>query len=337
MQNKNNNQERGNMTQKIRMNTELRNKLFNKIKHTFENEDTQEREAFLKARETVNDEYVIAQQFAKEVVERAYPPEDVSVLRTFKKKYGSPCDVVAKDKCFYFAHNEDKDEDGDIKETKSHFDFGLFGNLNGSEYSDEDGKKFAFAYFREDLKAMDCNPDIYAQQNENKDNPHKTKHVDECLKALGKVGNSYSSRDDSTGMTKTFDDQYYLDVIGTSYCRSRAIACTKDEYTMFEQWRVAKANLVSKHQTWIDTITKQCNQLKIGLKAYRYLSEGVELATELGIQVDEAELIRTNSTGLTIYNPSNLASMIKGMKNKQSANTREAKILARKQYEESLN
>ena len=102
-------------------------------------------------------------------------------------------------------------------------------------------------------------------------------------------------------------------------------------------WRVAKANVVSKHQIWIDTIQKQCDQLKIGLKAYRYLSEGLELATELGIQVDEAELIRTNSTGLTIYNPSNLASMIKGMKNKQLANTREAKLLARKQYEESLN
>ena len=114
-------------------------------------------------------------------------------LRTFKKKYGSPCDVVAKDKCFYFAHNEDKDEDGDIKETKSHFDFGLFGNLNGSEYDSEEGKKFAFAYYREDLKAMDCNPDIFAQQNENKDNPHKTKHVDECTKALGKSGSSYHS------------------------------------------------------------------------------------------------------------------------------------------------
>ena len=36
-----NNIERSKMT-KIRMNTELRNKLFNKIKHTFENEDTQE-------------------------------------------------------------------------------------------------------------------------------------------------------------------------------------------------------------------------------------------------------------------------------------------------------
>src|SRR5210317_1389224 len=306
-----------------------------KIKDVFENEDTQEREAFLQAREDVDRQYEHAHRLAVDVVERSYPPEDVAVLRQFKKKYGQPCDVVAKDKCFYFAHSEDKDDEGDIKETKSHFDFGLFGNLNGSEYSDEDGKKFAVAYYREELKAKDCNPDIYAQQNENKDNPHKTKHVEECMKALGHSGSSYGSSDNNIGMTKDFNAPYYLDVIGTSYCRSRAIACTKIEYEHFETWRIAKGNLVSKHQTWIDTIQKQSDQLKIGLKAYRYLSEGIELATELGIQVDEAELIRTNSTGLTIYNPSNLASMIKGMKNKHQS--REAKILARKQYEESLN
>ena len=132
------------------------------------------------------------------------------------------------------------------------------------------------------------------------------------MKALGHSGSSYRSDDNAIGMEKDFNAPYFLDVIGTSYCRSRAIACTKDEYKVFEEWRIAKGNLVSKHQTWIDTIQKQCDQLKIGLKAYRYLSEGIELATELGIQVDEAELIRTNSTGLTIYNPSNLASMIKG-------------------------
>jgi hypothetical protein len=320
---------------KIRMNTELRNKLFNKIKHTFENEDTQEREAFLQARENVDRQYEHAHRLAVDVVERAYPPEDVSVLRTFKKKYGSPCDVVAKDKCFYFAHSEDVNEDQEIEEVKSHFDFGLFGNLNGSEYSSDEGKKFAVAYFREELKAKDCNPDIYAQQSENKDNPHKTKHVDECLKALGHSGGGNYNGGDHNGMAKNFDSNYFLDVIGTSYCRSRAIACTKDEYEQFETWRIAKGNLVVNHQKWIDTIMKQCDQLKIGLKAYRYLSEGIELATELGIQVDEAELIRTNSTGLTIYNPSNLASMIKGMKNKNQS--REAKILARKQYEESLN
>ena len=316
------------------MNTELRNKLFNKIKNVFENEDTQEREAFLMAREEVDSQYGIASTLAKEVVERSYPTDDVATLRTFKKKYGQPCDVVAKDKCFYFSHNENVDEDNEQVETKSHFDFGLFGNLNGSEYSSDEGKKFAVAYYREELKAKDCNPDIYAQQNENKDNPHKTKHVDECMKALGYT-NHHSNRENNNGMAKNFNDPYYLDVIGTSYCRSRAIACTKDEYETFNDWRIAKGNVVSKHQTWIDTIQKQCDQLKIGLKAYRYLSEGIELATELGIELDEAELIRTNSTGLTIYNPSNLASMIKGMKNKNQS--REAKILARKQYEESLN
>ncbi len=323
-----------NKMSKIRMNTELRNKLFNKIKNVFENEDTQEREAFLMAREEVDSQYGIASTLAKEVVERSYPVDDVATLRHFKKKYGQPCDVVAKDKCFYFSHNENVDEDNEQVETKSHFDFGLFGNLNGSEYSSDDGKKFAVAYYREELKAKDCNPDIFAQQNENKDNPHKTKHVEECMKVLGH-SNGYYNDNNAIGMEKDFNAPYFLDVIGTSYCRSRAIACTKNEYEQFEQWRTAKGNLVSKHQTWIDTIQKQCDQLKIGLKAYRYLSEGIELATELGIQVDEAELIRTNSTGLTIYNPSNLASMIKGMKNKHQS--REAKILARKQYEESIN
>jgi len=323
------------MSAKIRMNTEFRNKLFNKIKDVFENESTEEREAFLKSREDFNYCQKSAFDLAKAVVERSYPKEDVDTLRVFKKKYGDPCDVVAKDKCFYFAHNEDVDEDGDTKETKSHFDFGLFGNLNGNEYSgQEETEQFAHAYFREELKAKGCNPDILPQQSGKDSNPHKTKHVDMCNKALGKDSSSrYSDNDFGTGLTKDFNAPFYCDVIGTSHCRSRAIACTKKEYEEFEAWRMAKADVVSKHSTWVSSITKQADQLKIGLKAYRYLSEGIELATELGINVDEAELVKTNSTGLTIYNPTNLANMIKGMKNKQSANTREAKILARKQYE----
>ena len=47
------------------MNTELRNKLFNKIKNVFENEDTQEREAFLQAREDVDRQYEHAHRLAK--------------------------------------------------------------------------------------------------------------------------------------------------------------------------------------------------------------------------------------------------------------------------------
>ena len=314
------------------MNTEYRNKLYNRIKDVFEKEDTQERQSFLEARENFNESQKNTFELARQVVERSYPTDDVATLRKFKKKYGDPCDVVAKDKCFYFAHNEDVDEDGEKEETKSHFDFSLFGNLNGNEYGNgEDSQHFAHAYYREELKAKGHNPDIIAQQSGKNDNPHKTKHIEANNQFLGK--SSHRSSDESgIGITKQFDDQYQLDVIGTSYCRSRAIACTKAEYEQFEQWRMAKANVVSKHQTWIDSISKQTEQLKIGLKAYRYLSEGIELAKELGIEVDEAELVRTNSTGLTIYNPTNLANLIKGMKNKTQ--TREQKILARKQYEE---
>ena len=323
------------MSAKIRMNTEYRNKFYNRIKDVFEKEETQEQQAFLQARENFNAEQNFTFSIAKEVVERSYPKEDVDTLRVFKKKYGDPCDVVAKDKCFYFAHNEDVNDEGEKEETKSHFDFGLHGNLNGNEsYSNNrSSDHFAHAYHREELKAKGCNPDIIAQQSGKDENPHKTKHIDLCNKTLGKESSGYSQDSNAIGMTKDFNAPFYADVIGTSYCRSRDIACTKDEYNIFLQWRSAKAKVVSTHQTWINSIMKQCDQLKIGLKAYRYLSEGIELASELGIKVDEAELIKTNSTGLTIYNPTNLANMIKGMKNKQSANTREAKILARKQYE----
>ena len=85
---------------KIRMNTELRNKLFNKIKHTFENEDTQERESFLQARESVDYHYDIAHKLAREVVERSYPPEDVSVLRSFKKNMATLVMLLPKINAF---------------------------------------------------------------------------------------------------------------------------------------------------------------------------------------------------------------------------------------------
>jgi hypothetical protein len=322
--------------QKIRMNTEIRNKVFNKIKTVFENESTQEREAFLQSRENVKLHYATAFETAKAIVERAYPKDDVAILRTFKKKYGTPCDVVAKDKCFYFAHTEnrplDEGEDDDDLQVKSHFDFGLFGNLNGTEHDySEDKKHFAYAMFREEMKQENLNPDIIAQQINKGENPYKTKHMADNDKFLGYASN----HENETGITKEFNNNYYLDVIGVSHCRSRAIACNVDEYNTLENWRIAKASVVSKHQKWVDSIEKQCEQLKIGLKAYKYLSEAVELATELGINIDEAELLRTNSTGLIIYNPQNLASMIKGMKN--TTFSREDKIKARMLYEQKVS
>ena len=72
-------------------------------------------------------------------------------------------------------------------------------------------------------------------------------------------------------------------------------------------------------------------EIKIGLNGYKYLDECIELANELGCNITDAEIVRTNSTGLNIYNPKNLADRIKGMKNKSVS--RKDKILARLEYE----
>jgi len=322
---------------KIRMNTEFRTKILNRYVESAEQEITQEKDAFNGAREKVDQLYPQAFRLAQEVVGQAYPSDDVATCKSLKAKYGSPLDVVAKDKCFYFSYAKDElneDEDENDRQVSEHFDFGLFGDTGTDNYNSNDsGKQFAYAYYREELKAKDCNPDIFAQQNGKDDNPHKTKHIDANDKALGYSGYSrYNSDDDNTiGIAKDFDSQFYLDIIGTSHCRSRTIACNKEQFLFFKIFKQAKANVITCHQKWIDSIEKQKSAMKTGLKAYRYLSEGVELMKELDINIDEAELVRCNSTGLTIYNPVNLASMIKGMKN--TTMTREQKIAIRKEYE----
>ena len=315
------------------MNTELRNKILNRYRDSAEQENTQELEAYKQAREGIDRVYPDAFDLARQVVERSYPSEDVATCRTLKQKYGEPLDVVAKDKCFYFSYAKENPEQDEDKQVSEHFDFGLYGAIDDSNYGrEETGKQFAYAYYRDELKAKDLNPDILAQQNGKDDNPHKTKHMDLNDKALGYSGYSrYNSNDNNVGIAKDFDKQYELDIIGTSHCRSRTIACKQEEFLIFQMFKQAKGHLIVCHQKWIDSITKQCEAMKTGLKAYRYLSEGVELMTELGVTCDEAELIRTNSTGLVIYNPVNLASMIKGMKN--TTITREQKIAIRKAYE----
>ena len=98
-------------------------------------------------------------------------------------------------------------------------------------------------------------------------------------------------------------------------------------------WQQAKGMLITAHEKWIDSILDQMKEIKLGLKGYRYLDEAIELSTELGLTLNDAEIIRTNSTGLVIYNPKNLADRIKGMKNKSIS--REQKIALRRAYNQA--
>ena len=145
----------------------------------------------------------------------------------------------------------------------------------------------------------------------------------------GQSGTHYSG-DDDKGYGKQWNEKYQLDLIGRNYCRDRSIACTEQEFMFLTNWKQAKGQFVMAHHKWIKSILDQMREIKLGLKGYKYLDEAIELATELGLNITDAEIIRTNSTGLVIYTPKNLAERIKGMKNTEK--TREQKIAERVAY-----
>ena len=317
---------------RIRLNQEYRNKIANRMRVHLEQEDTIEKQNYdnLKGDQIdINDN---AWKVAEKIVRRHYTDDDVAKAQYLQDKFEN-VDTIAKDSCFHFHYMgevEGRDYDNNpIKETKpieKHFDFRLNGSIdvnNNSSYSHD--SEYGYALYRDELKAQDnCNPDILIEQDGKENNPHKTKYCENNNKYLG---------DDDKGYGKQWNEKYQLDLIGRNYCRDRSIACTELEFMILQDWKKAKGQFVIAHHKWISSILKQMREIKIGLKGYKYLDEAIELANELGLAITDAEIVRTNSTGLTIYNPKNLADRIKGMKNKREK-TREEKIAERLLYEQ---
>jgi len=318
---------------RIRLNQEYRNKIASRMRVHLEQENTQEKEDFFQKREQMKPLQDETWKLAKEIVSRHYTPEDIKMAYHLQNKFEN-VDTIAKDSCFHFGYQgqeESRDEnDKPIMKDKyieSHFDFRLNGNINGQESGKQND--FAYAMYRDELKGREgCNPDINIEQQNNQSNPHWTKVDDANEKYLGLNGGS----DNQTSFAKNWNNDYVLDLIGREYCRDRSIACTENEFAILMSWQQAKGQMIMAHEKWIESILNQMKEIKLGLKGYRYLDEGIELATELGLTLNDAEIIRTNSTGLVIYNPKNLAERIKGMKNKSIS--REQKIALRKAYDQ---
>ena len=316
---------------RLRLNQEYRNKIANRMRVHIEAEDTQEKEKYFQARENMKPLQDSAWNLAHTIVRRTYTESDVEKALYLQNKFDN-VDTVSKDSCFHFGymgHKETRDENDNPKTVEAriseHFDFKIDGNVNGQEY--HKSKDFGYAYFRDELKAQEgCNPDINIEMADKERNPHQTKFQDANDKYLGTSG----GRNNETSYAREWNDDYKLDLIGREYCRDRQLDCSKQEYDQLMIWQVAKQNLITCHQKWIKSVLDQMKEIKLGLKGYRYLDEALELSSELGLKLDEAEIIRTNSTGLTIFNPKNLAERIKGMKNKTK--TREQQIAERVAY-----
>jgi hypothetical protein len=319
---------------RIRLNNEYRNKIANRIKvHLFQ-EDTQEKRNYdeLKAKQIdINDN---AWKVAENIVRRHYTLDDVEKAYYLQNKFEN-VSTIAKDSCFHFHYmgeKEERDYDNNVKMVPStiekHFDFRLNGSFDlENNYSSNRDSSYGFALFRDEINAQDnCNADILIEQEGKDDNPHKRKFVDNNNEYLGLSG----GRDNETKYGKEWNEKYQLDLIGRDYCRDRSIACSEEEFNFLISWKQAKGQFVIAHEKWVNSVLKQMKEIKIGLKGYKYLDEAIELSNELGLEITDAEIIRTNSTGLVIYNPKNLAERIKGMKNTQK--TREQKIAERVAY-----
>ena len=319
---------------RIRLNNEYRNKIANRIKvHLFQ-EDTQEKRKYdeLKAQQIdINDN---AWKVAEKIVRRHYTEDDVEKAYYLQNKFEN-VSTIAKDSCFHFHYLgqvEERDYDNNVrmveKPIEKHFDFRLNGSFDiDNNYSSNRDSAYAFALFRDELNAQEnCNADILIEQEGKDENPHKRKFVDNNNEYLGLSG----GRENEVKYGKEWNEKYQLDLIGRDYCRDRSIACSEQEFNFLISWKQQKSAFVMAHTKWIESILKQMKEIKLGLKGYKWLDEGIELANELGLDVKDHEIIRTNSSGLVIYNPKNLAERIKGMKNTEK--TREQKIAERVAY-----
>ena len=315
---------------RIRLNQEFRNKIGTRMRVHLEAEDTQEKKAYddLKADQIeINDN---AWKLAEEIVRRHYTLDDVAKARYLQDKFEN-VDTIQPDSCFHFHYMgevESRDYDNNVvmkKDTiEKHFDFRLNGSTdvenNSSHTSDSE---YGYALLRDEIKAQEgCNPDILIEQDGKDQNPHLTKYKDANDKYLG---------DDDKGYGKEWNDKYKLDLIGREYCRDRSIACTEQEFKILVAWKQAKGQFIMAHYKWIKSVLTQMKFVKDVVKGYKYLDEAIEFANESGLALTDAEIIRTNSTGLAFYNPKNAAEMLKSMKNKNVS--RKDKILARQEYE----
>jgi len=316
---------------RLRLNQEYRNKISNRLRVHLEQEDTQEKEKFFQLRENIKPLQDKTWNLAHEIVSRHYTPEDIKMAYHLQNKFEN-VDTIAKDSCFHFGYHgqvesSDKEEKPIMidKYIESHFDFKLDGNINGTESNKQND--FAYAMYRDELKGREgCNPDINIEQKDNQSNPHWTKIDDTNEKYLGLSG----GRDNQTSFAKDWNNDYVLDLIGREYCRDRSIACSEKEYQILMTWQSAKGQLIMAHDKWISSVLNQVGKIKTWLKSWKYLDEALDFAKKANCPIDEAEIIRCNSTGLAIFNPQNCADYLESMKNKDVS--REDKIKARLLY-----
>jgi len=307
---------------KITLNAEKRKVIADQFQSFYENKV---KDKLVQAKE----QYDIIREKAKEVMNKVVrhhqPQEDVDTIRKMISKYSSAGGELYEDNCFYIQNPITKvDEDGkeytDNQEINVRFDM---------------GRKFARAYYRDDMKAKNLNPDYHLSIDNDYSKRNPKYYNDES--AVNKfLGFNTSSNDDKSITTPKakWENDFKLWTIGSSYCHSRNYKVDENTMNFFKMYVSSADNVIKEHQQLYSYVEGKMQKVRLGLKSYRTFDQAKALADKVGVVLNETMLNESSSLALSIYSPENLASLLED----KEVLTRDQKIaIARKQMQQSVN
>ena len=274
-------------------------------------------------------QYDIMRDRAKVAIEKVVryhqPQEDVDTIRRMIGKYNRAGGELYEDNCFYVQRPIKKVDD------------------EGREYDATDeihvrfnmGRKFARAYYRDELKSKGLNPDynLTIMDDYSKRNP---KYYNDESQVNTYLGFSNSSNEDKsiTKPVAKWEEDFKLWTIGSNYCHSRQFKVDENTINFFKMYVASADNVVKEHQQLYSYVEGKMQKVRLGLKSYRTFDQAKALADKVGVVLNETMLNESSSLALSIYSPENLASLLED----KEVLTRDQKIaIARKQMQQSVN
>jgi hypothetical protein len=315
-----NNKERGSMTKEKRMtlNAEKRKVIADQFQSFYEDKV---KDKLIQAKE----QYDLMREKAKEKIEQVVryhqPQEDVDTIRKMISKYNRSGGELYEDNCFYVERPITKvDDEGREYEAKDeiHVRFNM-------------GRKFARAYYRDEMKAKGLNPDFHLSidNDYSKRNP---KYYNDESAVNTYLGFSNSSNEDQSIQKPVhkWENDFKLWTIGSSYCHSRQYKVDENTLNFFKMYVASADNVIREHEQMYNYVEGKMKTLRLGLKSYRFFDQAKALADKVGVVLNETMMNESSSLALSIYSPENLASLLEDKK----VMTRDEKIaFARQQMQ----
>ncbi len=309
-------------TKKITLNADKRKVVADQFQSFYEDKV---KDKLVQAKEQYDIMRIKAKEMIEKVVRHHQPQEDVDTIRRMIGKYNRSGGELYEDNCFYVSRPITKVDD------------------EGREYDATDeihvrfdmGKKFARAYYRDELKAKGLNPDFNLSINDDYSKRNPKYYNDET--AVNQYLGFSHSRNDATGTEypkDKWDNDFKLWTIGSSYCHSRQFKVDENTMNFFKMYVQSADNVIKEHQEIYSYVEGKMQKVRLGLKSYRTFDQAKALADKVGVVLNETMLNESSSMALSIYSPENLASLLED----KEVLTRDQKIaIAKKQMQQSVN